>query len=500
MKKILLTFIIILLLTGVVACSGDDSGGILPRDETLDESDGIVEANDAQNEVPDEIVGRTPLPIEDFDGRHFNVITHHYDATMYFFNMFVSEGETGELINDALFRRRTQVEDTYNITINQITHNSPGDTARRSIMAGDDEFDLVVEIGWAAFPLANQRLVLNMHEIPFVSESLAQNQPWWDNAMTRDMTINGQLFFQAGDIIMADDMRIFLMLFNKDLFTNNNLDFPYQYVHDGTWTFERMFSLARGLNQDLTGDGTMGQDDQWGLVGEFAASGRLHQSAGERTIAIGADGFPYFAMENPRSMDVINTLMPYMLDGESIFMAESIQNPTTGNVYSECAVLFQDNRVFMWMTTLEHVILGNLRAMETDFGIIPTPKFNEAQENHYTFVEMSAAMVSVPITVSDLNFTGLILEALAYESVYTLTPAFYDLTLLTRTARDDESEAMLDIIFNNKIYDIGTFNTSLLVFDIFWAAVAQRRESMTSLIDERREAINIAIANFNADF
>jgi len=58
---------------------------------------------------------------------------------------------------------------------------------------------------------------------------------------------------------------------------------------------------------------------------------------------------------------------------------------------------------------------------------------------------------------------------------------------------------MLDIIFNNKIYDLGTFNTAFLVYNIFPEAV-MRGGDMVSLIEARRDAINAAIERFNADY
>ena len=71
---------------------------------------------------------------------------------------------------------------------------------------------------------------------------------------------------------------------------------------------------------------------------------------------------------------------------------------------------------------------------------------------------------------------------------------------MTKTARDYESETMLDIIFNNKIYDIGTFNTNLQTYDIFWAAVNNRRTDLMSLIEAREGAITAAIERFNEDY
>lgn len=57
--------------------------------------------------------------------------------------------------------------------------------------------------------------------------------------------------------------------------------------------------------------------------------------------------------------------------------------------------------------------------------------------------------------MSDEEITGLILEALVYESRYLLLPAYYDVNLKTKFARDDESSAMIDIILANRLYDLG---------------------------------------------
>jgi len=66
-------------------------------------------------------------------------------------------------------------------------------------------------------------------------------------------------------------------------------------------------------------------------------------------------------------------------------------------------------------------------------------------------------MFSIPVT-ADKEFSGLILESLAVESVSTVSPAFYDICLNGKVVRDEESKGMLDIIFSNKIFDIGYIN------------------------------------------
>ena len=45
-------------------------------------------------------------------------------------------------------------------------------------------------------------------------------------------------------------------------------------------------------------------------------------------------------------------------------------------------------------------------------------------------------------------------EALAAESMYTLTPAYYDIALERKYMRDEESREMLDIILSSRIVDL----------------------------------------------
>jgi hypothetical protein len=328
MKKraLALTILLLICIAGLVACA--DSNG--DTESSINNENNIADSEingDTPVNIIEEVILPIELPEEDFNGRAFNVVTRPFDMTAQIFHMFASEEENGDLINDALYKRTVTIEERFNVNINQITSDGPAQTARRSILAGDDEYNLVIEIGWAGFPLSNENLVVNMHDVPYISDAMAENKPWWDRAFARDMTINGKLYFNAGDIIMHDDILVYVILFNKKLFADNALEYPYQYVRDGTWTYDKMFELTRGLNRNITGDGVMNQFDQWGIMGEYHSSGRLFQSSGQTSIAIGSDGYPYFALEEPRAIDVMNKLMPYIVDGESMFLAEQINNP-----------------------------------------------------------------------------------------------------------------------------------------------------------------------------
>ena len=61
--------------------------------------------------------------------------------------------------------------------------------------------------------------------------------------------------------------------------------------------------------------------------------------------------------------------------------------------------------------------------------ILPYPKYNEAQDNYYTVVFDNHSVFCVPKTVKDPERSGLIMEAMGYESMRIVTPAYYEIML-----------------------------------------------------------------------
>ncbi|MBQ6892902.1 MAG: hypothetical protein IJN48_01735, partial [Clostridia bacterium] len=105
------------------------------------------------------------------------------------------------------------------------------------------------------------------------------------------------------------------------------------------------------------------------------------------------------------------------------------------------------------------------------FGILPYPKLTEVQDKHYTTISpYNSQFICVPLVNSDIQRTGILTEALAYYGEKDITPALYDVTLKGQSARDSESSGMLDIIFENIVYDIGyyyqfgPYNKELIVY------------------------------------
>ncbi|MBO4932946.1 MAG: hypothetical protein J6I42_12275 [Clostridia bacterium] len=93
--------------------------------------------------------------------------------------------------------------------------------------------------------------------------------------------------------------------------------------------------------------------------------------------------------------------------------------------------------------------------MEDDYAILPYPKWDETQTDYYTMSDGSSPLISIPVTVTDTEFAGIITEALCAEAWKTITPAVYDMALKSRGARDETSVQIIDMIERGAIIDFG---------------------------------------------
>jgi hypothetical protein len=434
-------------------CAGGDGGSNQDADANVtDGNNGADGSNAEANANGEETVAETTretssLPEEmDFEGREFRIIL---PTPVRVYEECIVEEETGDSIIDALYKRNLRVEEKYNVTLTQTENSNPSGAVSTSIKAGDNAYELVIDTLANIRNQSSQNAFMDLYQTPYISEDLTKS--WWDQALIRDLSINGKLYFQAGDIIMKDKLRIALMFFNKDMFKEMNLEFPYKYVYDGTWTIDKLSEITKDANRDINGDGVMDQYDQWGYMSQHEASFHFYGSAGEKTVTINSEGVPEITIGNPRSVEVIQKLLTVFTDGVSMFHADEIKG--VSDVWITASEYFQENRFLIRSSVFEPVV-RDLRAMPTDFGLVPSVKYDESQENYYAWVEVNGHYVAIPNN-ADAEFSGFITEALAYESGDTLKPAFYDLCLRSKVLRDDESEGMLDIIFKGKVYDIG---------------------------------------------
>ncbi|MCL1793040.1 MAG: extracellular solute-binding protein [Oscillospiraceae bacterium] len=362
-----------------------------------------------------------------------------------------AEEVNGDVINDAVYNRNSKIEEKYNITIKEISVDNPQVETKvtQAVKAGDDIYDVAVP-HLTQFPATAQAgNYVDFFSVPY----LELEKPWWDQGTIRDLSIIHKLFILQGALLVLDNDAMEAMIFNKELLKEHALDDPYAIVKNGDWTFDKLLEMSKGIAKDLNGDGEMYiKDDLFGCITQADANVSFFVSGGEKICAKDENDYPIVTFGTERGYRVTDKISELMLDENNVVHLHRYEGKFP--IYDEQVKMMEENRaLFSWIRMR---IVERLRGMEMDFGILPLPKLEKAQEKYITNMNPhTGAGISIPVVASDLERTGMILEDLCAESLYTLQPAYYDINLKGKYARDEDSQEMLDIILNNTAHDIG---------------------------------------------
>ena len=414
--------------------SGAPSAGI--AEQTAD-AETTEEDTSEKLELPDDL---------DFGGETVMFLTeHHSGFDWYTSKEIYAEQETGELFNDTVYRRNLTIEDKLNVHIAQFNTDSASNVAQKSLSAGDTEYDVIMPYINSNIALIQQGLCYDLYQIPYID----LEKSWWDQRANENLTVNGKLFMTTGDISILDNECTMVMFFSKKMVADYALTSPYDYVTSGTWTLDNLTSMLHTVLLDVDGDGKLNKNDQYGISIAGNAPISFYFASGERIVDTDDSGELQLVMNSKRAPEVVEKVINTCIHPDGY----NIVNKFNGGFDDACK-MFLDGRLMI--TTFALVDINGLRDAEFEFGILPYPKYDEIQENYNSLISSGlSAATAIPYNVQNKELSGAVLEAMAYYSVDTLTVAYYDNALKTRYVRDEESGAMLDIIFATRVYDLG---------------------------------------------
>jgi predicted heme/steroid binding protein len=390
-----------------------------------------------------------------YDGYEFRVLTKGL-TNVHWKSFDIAAPETnGDPLNDAVYARNLALNEKYGVTVLDIPGNYgdlPGD-ARKAILSGDDVYDM---LAFHTAGLIADGYLIDLTTVPYMDLS----QPYYDQNCVESLAIKDSLYLVSGDMLTMDNNATWCVQFNKQLV--EDLSFAetygmsmYEMTDTGKWTLDTFYDTAKTAARDVNGDGVMKElVDVWGFQTEDYNQYAMLVGSGETIAKVNKEGIPEITLSSDRVVQVLEKVVRIQADKE-VGLNASVPKGYS-DVWSECMDKnFEDSLVLYNMAGLNRVTL--FRTMEVDFGILPIPKYDELQEGYHNPVSLGCAnFISIPLTASDLERTGIIIEFLSCESKYTLLPAYYDLTLKTKASRDDESSAMLDLIFATTVFDIGS--------------------------------------------
>ena len=362
---------------------------------------------------------------------------------------FTSAEQNGEPLNDAVFARNLAISEKYDLNLVSLESDDVAGNAKKLILSGDGGLDLVCHLIADGFPLASQGLLCEMNGLPVVDFSTA----YWMQYVKSDTSIGGKNYFLSGMVDLSTLNGVGIAYMNKKLAEEYGIGLMYDTVREGGWTYDVMLSASSKVQDDLDGDGVLGAEDRVGIDCSSFAWQPLFYGSGNLFIKKDESDLPYFEEADETIYDTLVRVIEILNNDTTTLNVNHIK--TTEDLGGLTVRRFREDKALFFIELIYGV--PPLRDMDSDFSLLPMPKASEEQKEYATYIHVQkATAMAVPATVSGdgLTLAGSILGDLAFESAKIIQPVFYDIMLKSKFSRDEESSAMLDIIYANIRTDI----------------------------------------------
>ncbi len=355
--------------------------------------------------------------------------------------------QTGDVVDDAVYHRNMSVEERLNVKLEAFTpfgwqnYGQAVTQIRASVQAGDDEYQIIAGYSAPIPALVADKILNNLHEVPYVEV----NQPWWAQSIVNDLTVKGHLDFLCGDIALTMLESSYTMAINFAIAENYGITDIYETVLSGAWTIDKLKELSSLVSEDTNGDGKKDSEDVNGLLvgGELSNDADSFMQGSLITLTSRDENdLPVLDADLEKLATLTEKVYALFYENEGAVVDPKI------NAYE----LFPEDKALFSPSYLSFYH-NDYREMESDYGILPYPKFDENQEKYSTRVQDGVSIWAIPITVQNLECTGATLEAMAAESYRTVTPAYFETALKSKYSRDEQSLEMLDIIRDGVMFN-----------------------------------------------
>ncbi|MBQ8641469.1 MAG: hypothetical protein IJ480_04565 [Clostridia bacterium] len=438
-RKWLLTALAAAMLLPSLAACGDSGETVQTTADTAETAEEPIETTEleARAAISDE------LPERDYGGANFISLCGEGNVD----DLIVEELD-GEIVNDATYNMNLRVEERFNVKIG--AHAVEGDVRNttayieKCVQSGiTDDYQLINFHVVANSGNVVKGLYLNWYDIPYVDF----DKPWWADSTVEDLTLNGKTFLAIGDYAMSSISATYCMIYDKEKAVEYGIPSMYDVVTAGEWTMDYLTELSETVYTDLNGNGVSDPtEDYYALGTDYYSNMVTYTWAGNNPIyrknAAGELEYVYYT---EHLVDLYDKLYHLIWETPGIVATEKTHG--CGLTY------FQDYRCLFMAGSI-----GNAKVLadfEHEYGIIPYPKYDTAQEEYITMADGGHQALSLPITTPDLEYVGILTEALCAETYKTVLPAFYDVCLKQRYSSSEEDAEMIDLCVASRMFDFG---------------------------------------------
>lgn len=476
-KRILCALLASLMILPLAACGNTE-------EDTGTSTSTANAATDA--ETGEETKATLDLPEKRFDDFELTFITRDEAEWS---TVEIIPDTTSDFVNiaEAVTERNEILKSQYGVTLKELKTN-PSEyptKVNKETMSPSGDFQAIISRMDTAAGLVQQGSLIDL-SAEECTQYINFNKPWWDGKMVKDLTIDGKVYFATGDILTSDNDGTFALLFNKKIATEVKMPDLYKMVDNGTWTMDQMYTFEGLAINDKNGDGKLSYDTD---VCGFAYTGDspfcITYAGGLQIIRL-EDGELVYNLDVSRGSNVADKAVRLFAKDLTVDM-----NAPGTNVVEIGQKCFGENHALFFGECMQCV--SRMRNYDVNFGILPFPKYDEAQTSYYSMMHLVGGVVSVPRSVQGeaRERVAYLLEAISYHSVSTLTHLYYELNLKTKNAKDAESGPMIDLILANRVYDVAyTYQLGGVVANVASAMLPDSKKNVAVVARTAESSIN----------
>lgn len=484
MKKnpILFAALLSSILLGLLSCGGEDN--MPAKDDGTDSA--ASDTDTVQEDVfrPEDLIPQS-LPRTDFGGEIYNVLIWSLGNDYHNYEEFDTDAQNGEVLNDAIFNRNSVIEEIYNVVITDEPSENPANRLKKDVMAGETTYQVIADWPTRLASSCQSGYLHDLCTVPYLN----LEADWWDQHAIDTYTFRDKLYFTTGDYVLYDKQRILILYFNRTLAESLDISSLYNTVAEGKWTIDLFNQCCTEAVADLDGNGKLGENgDRFGLIsGSASYNPYFLFGAGCTYSTENPDGTHSLAINNEHTVSVIERFDKSLFDSNTVIYLDDLLS--RGHDRAPLAMFEQGQGLFY------HEVVQLLRNTNMDdaYGVLPQPKYDEAQENYLTAVQTEySAAIGIPSTVvgEDLEMTGILLEALSAVSSGTTYPAFIEDILLAKKAPDSESADILRMMYDNLVFDVfATYQIGGIDSVVYGNLYNQKGKNFISTIEKKLKSI-----------
>ncbi len=407
---------------------------------------------------------------------------------------FDSFEASGDIVDNAVFRRNSMVEQSLNIKMKVDVGESdsdsyPGKIIKSHIEAGTHTYDIITLPGYVQTRFAVDGCFYNLIGV----ENLDLDKLYWTQGFNEIMSNGIQQYTASGAYSLSLIRNMYITIYNKEIFDTRKLPDLYELVMKNEWTVDRQIEMIKDTWDDLNGNGERDENDFYGFVsGTYTSVDPYWVSFNLQLLHVDKTSHEYtIEVNNDKMVDVLQKIIDLIMYNDDAFNVGGTST-TDASRMTNIIDKFAAQRCAMATTTVYHIENSLTNAgFDHDYGIVPMPKYNQDQADYYTHTQDQLSLMAIVSSVDKdkLPMMGAVMDQIAYYSYREVFPAYYETALSYRYLQNAQSKVMLDMIYKSlKIEGCFIFHDSFQILGQLRKMVSgqSRQANASSIVSETR--------------